>query len=104
MSNAGIGDCLTVNNCYCLNSVPDSMEGIFETVKQGAITQKGGGGTGYDFSSIRPKDSPTNNDAVASGPVSFIEVFNAATNTILQGKPIAPISLFHFINGVSFGC
>lgn len=86
MSNSGIGDCLTLSNCFTLNSVPDSMDGIFETVKTGAITHKAGGGTGYDFSSIRPKGSQTNNDAVASGPVSFMQVFNIATETIMAGS------------------
>lgn len=44
MSNAGIGKDLTLSNCFCLNSVPDSIEGIFEYVKYGAMTQKSGGG------------------------------------------------------------
>lgn len=99
MCNAGIGDVLTLNNCFNLNSVPDSMDGIFETVKTGALTQKAGGGTGYDFSSLRPEGSPTHNDAVASGPVSFMEVFNSATNTILQGQRrganMGIISIYH---------
>ena len=86
MSNAGIGDKLGLNNCFNLNSVPDDMDAIFDTVRIGAITQKSGGGTGYDFSSLRPEGSGTANDAVASGPVSFMSVFNASTNTILQGK------------------
>lgn len=86
MSNAGIGETLTLNNCYVCGSVPDSMDGIFDMVHLGAVTQKAGGGTGYDFSSLRPNGSPTHNDAVASGPVSFMEVFNAGTGTVLQGS------------------
>lgn len=85
MSNAGIGSSLTLNNCFNLNSVPDSIDKIFDTVRIGALTQKAGGGTGYDFSSIRPNGSSTSNDAVASGVVSFMQVFNTQTATILQG-------------------
>ena len=86
MSNSGIGKDLTLNNCFTLNLVPDSMDGIFEYVKYGAMTQKVGGGTGYNFSLIRPKGSPTSNEAVASGVVSFINVFDAQTHTVLQGS------------------
>lgn len=86
MSNAGIGETLTLANCYVVGSVPDSMNDIFDMARIGAITQKAGGGTGYDFSSLRPSGSPTSNDAVASGPVSFMQVFNSATATILQGS------------------
>lgn len=85
MSNAGIGNILTLNNCFCLNSVSDSINDIFDTVRIGALTQKAGGGTGYDFSLIRPNGTPTKNDAIASGAVSFMEVFDSATHTILQG-------------------
>ena len=62
------------------------MDAIFETVKLGSKTHQRGGGIGYDLSNIRPKGSPTSNDAVASGPVSFMDVFNAQTATILQGN------------------
>ena len=86
MSNAGIGRNLTLNNCFTLNLVPDNMEGIYEYVKYGAITQKAGGGTGYNFSLLRPNGTPTSNDAVASGVVSFINAFDAQTHTVLQGS------------------
>ena len=86
MSNAGIGSSLTMNNCFNLNSVPDSIDGIFDTVRIGALTQKAGGGTGYDYSLIRPNGTPTSNDAVASGVVSFMQVFDTQTATILQGN------------------
>ncbi len=85
MSNSGIGKSLTLNNCFVLNSVEDSIDDIFDKVKMGAITQKAGGGTGYDFSKIRPNGSETSNDAIASGVVSFMDVFNAQTSCILQG-------------------
>ena len=86
MSNSNIGKTLTLNNCFTLNLVPDSMEGIFDWVKFGAITQKAGGGTGYNFSLLRPNGTPTSNDAVASGVVSFMNAFDAQTHTVLQGS------------------
>jgi ribonucleoside-diphosphate reductase alpha chain len=86
MSNSGIGKTLTLNNCFTLNLVPDSMEGIFDYVKYGAITQKAGGGTGYNFSLLRPNGTPTSNDAVASGVVSFMNAFDSQTHTVLQGS------------------
>lgn len=71
--------------CFTL-PVPDSIEGIFDAMKQGAIIHKTGGGTGYNFSRIRPEGSPVRStDGVASGPVSFMRVFNAATDVIKQG-------------------
>ena len=86
MSNSGIGESLTLNNCYVAPQVPDDLSSIFDSVKLGAITHKAGGGIGYDFSKIRPAGQPTSNDTIASGPVSFMEVFNTQTSTILQGN------------------
>lgn len=86
MSNSGIGTNLTLNNCFVCYQVPDDLDGIFECVKLGAKTHKAGGGIGYDFSLIRPAGSKTSNDAIASGPVSFMEVFDTQTSTILQGN------------------
>ena len=86
MSNSGIGENLTLNNCFVAPQVPDDLSSIFDSVKLGAITHKAGGGIGYDFSNIRPAGQPTSNDAIASGPVSFMEVFNTQTSTILQGN------------------
>lgn len=85
MSNAGIGKDLTLNNCFVASQIQDCMEDIFNKVKLGAITHQKGGGIGYDFSQLRPKGSPTSNDAFASGPISFIDVFNQQTATITQG-------------------
>lgn len=86
MCNAGLGYETTSSNCFTLNGVPDSIEGIFDTVKISALTQKAGGGVGTDYSWIRPKGTSTHNDGIASGPVSFMSVFNQATHTILQGN------------------
>lgn len=86
MSNAGIGTQLTLNNCFVAPQIPDDLDCIFQTVRLGALTHQKGGGIGYDFSNLRPSGTPTANDAVASGPVSFANVFNAQTATILQGN------------------
>ena len=86
MSNAGVGDKLSLNNCFVIPQIKDDMNSIFEAIKLGALTHKAGGGTGYDFSALRPEGTPTNNDAVASGPISFMKVFDAETSTIQQGN------------------
>ena len=86
MSNCGIGRNLTLNNCFVASQIQDSLQNIFEKVALGARTHQKGGGIGYDFSCLRPQETPTSNDAVASGPVSFMDVFNAQTATILQGQ------------------
>lgn len=86
MSNSAIGKDLTLNNCFIAPQIGDSLSDIFSKVALGAKTHQKGGGIGYDFSNIRPSGTPTSNDAIASGPVSFIDVFNAQTATILQGN------------------
>ena len=71
--------------CFVL-PVPDSINGIFGAMKNGAIIHKTGGETGYNFSQIRRKGSRVQSyDGVASGPVSFMGIFNAATEVIRQG-------------------
>lgn len=86
IANAGTGRSeVTMFNCYVMNKIDDSIEGIFETVKESAMTQKQGGGVGFDFSTIRPSGSHIKGcDAAASGPISFMQVLDSTCRTIMS--------------------
>ncbi|WP_455206808.1 adenosylcobalamin-dependent ribonucleoside-diphosphate reductase [Kaarinaea lacus] len=76
---------VTLFNCFVMGTIEDSLDGIFNALKEGALTMQQGGGVGYDFSSLRPEGMPANvTGRVASGPVSFMHTWDAMCKTILS--------------------
>lgn len=85
LAGAGTGREVTLFNCFVMGTVPDSMSGIFAHLREAALTLQQGGGIGYDFSTIRPKGAPVAGvGADASGPLSFMDVWDAMCRTIMS--------------------
>jgi ribonucleoside-diphosphate reductase alpha chain len=85
LAGAGTGRSVTLFNCFVMGAIPDSMDGIFSALKEAALTLQQGGGIGYDFSTLRPKGALVKGvGADASGPVSFMEVWDAMCRTIMS--------------------
>ena len=84
-AGAGTGRAVTLFNCFVMGTVPDNMGGIFDGLKEAALTMQQGGGIGYDFSTIRPRGAEVKGVAAdASGPLSFMDVWDAMCRTIMS--------------------
>ena len=84
-AGAGTARKVTLFNCFVMGTIPDSMGGIFDMLKEAALTMQQGGGIGYDFSTIRPKGADVHGVAAdASGPLSFMDVWDSMCRTIMS--------------------
>ncbi len=85
LAGAGTGRTVTLFNCFVMGTIPDSMDGIFDNLKEAALTMQQGGGIGHDFSTLRPKGAPVKGvGADASGPLSFMDVWDGMCRTIMS--------------------
>ena len=85
LAGAGTGRNVTLFNCFVMGTIEDSMDGIFRALREAALTLQQGGGIGYDFSTLRPKGAAVAGvGADASGPVSFMDVWDAMCRTIMS--------------------
>jgi ribonucleoside-diphosphate reductase alpha chain len=85
VAGAGTGRQVTLFNCFVMGTIPDDMAGIFTHLKEAALTMQQGGGIGYDFSTLRPRGAPVKGvGADASGPLSFMDVWDAMCRTIMS--------------------
>ena len=85
LAGAGTGRQVTLFNCFVMGDIEDDMASIFENLKEAALTMQQGGGIGYDFSTLRPKGAPVKGvGADASGPLSFMDVWDAMCRTIMS--------------------
>jgi len=85
VAGAGTARHVTLFNCFVMGTVPDDMSGIFGHLREAALTMQQGGGIGYDFSTLRPKGAPVKGvGADASGPLSFMDVWDAMCRTIMS--------------------
>ena len=100
-AGAGTARNVTLFNCFVMGTIPDSMGGIFDMLKEAALTMQQGGGIGYDFSTIRPKGAGVKGVAAdASGPLSFMDVWDAMCRTIMsagsrRGAMMATMDVSH---------
>ncbi|MEP5730290.1 MAG: adenosylcobalamin-dependent ribonucleoside-diphosphate reductase [Sulfitobacter sp.] len=84
-AGAGTARRVTLFNCFVMGTVPDDMGGIFDMLREAALTMQQGGGIGYDFSTIRPQGADVKGvSADASGPLSFMDVWDAMCRTIMS--------------------
>jgi ribonucleoside-diphosphate reductase alpha chain len=84
-AGAGTDRSVTLFNCFVMGTIPDSMGGIFDGLREAALTMQQGGGIGYDFSTIRPRGAEVKGVAAdASGPLSFMDVWDAMCRTIMS--------------------
>ena len=85
IAGAGTGRSVTLFNCFVMGTIEDNMGGIFDGLRQAALTMQQGGGIGYDFSTIRPRGAQVKGVAAdASGPLSFMDVWDAMCRTIMS--------------------
>jgi ribonucleoside-diphosphate reductase alpha chain len=85
LAGAGTPHRVTLFNCFVMGPIDDSLDGIFDSLKQAALTMQQGGGVGMDFSTLRPRDAPAKRvGGVASGPVSFMQIWDAMCATLLS--------------------
>jgi ribonucleoside-diphosphate reductase alpha chain len=85
LAGAGTQHRVTLFNCFVMGIIDDSMNGIFDALKEGALTMQQGGGVGYDFSTLRPRGAlAQSTGGIASGPVSFMRIWNTMCSTLLS--------------------
>ncbi len=85
IAGAGTGRSVTLFNCFVMGTIPDDMSGIFENLREAALTMQQGGGIGHDFSTLRPQGAPVKGvGADASGPLSFMDVWDSMCRTIMS--------------------
>jgi ribonucleoside-diphosphate reductase alpha chain len=85
LAGAGTDRSVTLFNCFVMGVIPDDMSGIFDHLREAALTMQQGGGIGYDFSTLRPKGAFVHGvGADASGPLSFMDVWDAMCRTIMS--------------------
>ena len=85
LAGAGTDRQVTLFNCFAMGTIEDSLDGIFDALKQGALTMQQGGGIGYDFSTLRPQGTLAHHvGGIASGPISFMRIWDSMCATLLS--------------------